>query len=355
MLLMASVSLLWACAEAPERSVEELDIEALLSQCGPTWDVQDVESYNGTLGVTVGFVNTHEGPVGYHVDVGCSGTLIAPDLFLSAGHCQYLVGDTVRFNYQDDPNGNPRPTTDYTVTAVLEQENSATWDYAIVRLNGNAGNTFGTAVMHHSDFASGNTVAVIQHPNRVPKVVDAGPLVDYNSPVGSNWFRHAVDTVGGSSGSGVIGSNGRLVGLHTNAGCSTGSNVAGNNAMRMSRLLDYSPTLQSIFPGWSYCTPGDPCPDGFGDCDSNADCDAGTVCVNDVGANYGWANTVDVCEGSSQPSCPWQPGDWNYCRDCGPCLAGEGDCEPGECAAGLVCATDVGPNYGWAAAVDVCE
>jgi len=54
-------------------------------------------------------------------------------------------------------------------------------------------------------------------------------------------------------------------------------------------------------------------------------------------------------------ACPWSPGDWNYCRDCGPCEDGEGDCEPGECAPGLVCATDVGASYGWSSTVDVCE
>lgn len=341
-----------ACVVEEDRYIEVLEDDPALSQCGPTWDVQDVESYDGTAGVSINFVNTHEQAVGYHVVPGCTGTLIAPDLFLSAGHCGYSVGDAIRFNYQNDPNGNPRPTTDYTVTAVLEQEDNTNWDYAIVRLDGNAGSVFGTVPIHHSDYSVGDTVALIQHPSRVPKVVHAGPVVDFNS-FNNNWFRHGVDTTFGSSGSGVIGDNGRLVGVHTNAGCNNSSN-SGNSAMRIERLWSHSPTLRSIFPGWSYCSPSDPCPDGFGDCDSNADCAVGTQCVNDVGANYGWANSVDVCEATTS-SCPWQPGDWDYCKDCGPCLAGEGDCEPGECASGLVCATDVGPAYGWSSAVDVCE
>jgi len=349
------VTLMGCEAEPRYVEVEEIDIEALLSQCGPTWDVQDVESYDGTLGVSTTFVDTHEQAVGYHVDAGCSGTLIAPDLFLSAGHCGYQVGDRVRFNYQDDPSGNPRPTTTYDVISVVEQYDTSTLDYAIVQLDGNAGNVFGTAVVHHSNYPLNATVAIIQHPARVPKVVDAGPVIDTSSLGSGNWFRHQVDTTGGSSGSGVLGDNGRLVGVHTNAGCSTGSSPGGNNAMKITEIWDASPTLRSIYPGWSYCSASDPCPDGFGDCDSDAECATGTVCVHDVGADYGWGSTVDVCEGSTPPACPWDPGDYDYCRDCGPCLEGEGDCEPGECASGLVCATDVGTSYGWNSDVDVCE
>ena len=41
------------------------------------------------------------------------------------------------------------------------------------------------------------------------------------SGIGDNWFRHQADSLGGSSGSGVIGADGLLVGVHTNAGCQT--------------------------------------------------------------------------------------------------------------------------------------
>ena len=106
-------------------------------------------------------------------------------------------------------------------------------------------------------------------------------------------------------------------------------------------------------PGdWDYCLDCGPCNNGEGDCDSNAECAAGTECVDNVGANYGWSSSVDVCE----TSCPWVPGDYDYCRDCGPCADGEGDCDgDAECATGLICAQDVGGNYGWNADVDVCE
>ena len=109
-------------------------------------------------------------------------------------------------------------------------------------------------------------------------------------------------------------------------------------------------------PGdWNYCLDCGPCGPGEGDCDGDAECGAGTVCVDDVGATYGWASTVDVCELPAS-SCPWSPGDWDYCKDCGPCEAGGGDCDgDAECAAGLTCLNDVGGNYGYERTVDVCD
>ena len=104
------------------------------------------------------------------------------------------------------------------------------------------------------------------------------------------------------------------------------------------------------------CTTACPCDEGQGDCDSDNQCAPGLVCAQDVGANYGWPATRDVCEQPGGGPCSvFQPGaDW--CRDCGPCAEGEGDCDSdNECQNGLVCAQDVGANYGWPATRDVCE
>ena len=98
-----------------------------------------------------------------------------------------------------------------------------------------------------------------------------------------------------------------------------------------------------------YCKDHGPCPTGQGDCDSDSECQSGLACVDDVGANYGWRAIVDVCEVPV-------PGSDDYCRDHGPCSAGQGDCDSNsECASGLICVNNVGANYGWRAIVDVCE
>ena len=47
--------------------------------------------------------------------------------------------------------------------------------------------------------------------------------------------------------------------------------------------------------------------------------------------------------------------DPHFCRDFGPCGVGQGDCDPGQCGAGLGCVNDVGAQYGLPAHYDVCE
>ena len=101
-------------------------------------------------------------------------------------------------------------------------------------------------------------------------------------------------------------------------------------------------------PDPDYCV-NKVCGIGEGDCDPGQ-CASGLVCTNDVGAQYGLPAHYDVCEaeGGGQP-------DPDYCRDYGPCSAGQGDCDPGQCGAGLVCVNDVGAQYGLPAHYDVCE
>ena len=80
----------------------------------------------------------------------------------------------------------------------------------------------------------------------------------------------------------------------------------------------------------NYCRDCGPCADGIGDCDDDSECAGGLICASDVGAQYGFGPSVDVCV----PACP-PAGDSNYCRDCGPCAEGVGDCDDdSECAGG---------------------
>jgi hypothetical protein len=105
---------------------------------------------------------------------------------------------------------------------------------------------------------------------------------------------------------------------------------------------------QVDYPGDNYCRDNGPCTERMGDCDSDSECASGLICVHDVGADYGWPSNVDVCQLD-------YPGN-NYCRDNGPCKEGMGDCDSdSECASGLICVNDVGADYGWPSNVDVCE
>ena len=108
-------------------------------------------------------------------------------------------------------------------------------------------------------------------------------------------------------------------------------------------------------PNPDLCRDYGPCGAGQGDCDPGQ-CEAGLVCAADVGSQYGLPAIYDVCEVPNDTLT--QAPDPHFCAPGGlnyPCGAGEGDCDPGQCAAGLVCATDVGPTYGLPAIYDVCE
>lgn len=102
------------------------------------------------------------------------------------------------------------------------------------------------------------------------------------------------------------------------------------------------------------CHPGCPCDHGEGDCDTEADCLPGLVCLHDAGFAFGYEDDeVDVC--SNQ--CPTLGvGAWNYCSPQCPCDSGEGDCESdADCAPGLRCQSDIGPTFGFQREVDICE
>ncbi|MBC2711954.1 MAG: trypsin-like peptidase domain-containing protein [Desulfosarcina sp.] len=141
------------------------------------------------------------------------------------------------------------------------------------------------------------------------------------------------------------------------AGLICAQNVGANYGWPAGRdVCEQPPGNCSVFqPGPDWCRECGPCAEGEGDCDGDNECEAGLICAQNVGANYGWPAGRDVCEQPSTGCDVFQPGpDW--CRDCGPCAEGEGDCDgDNECEAGLICAQDVGANYGWPAGRDVCE
>ncbi|ACY16136.1 hypothetical protein [Haliangium ochraceum] len=102
------------------------------------------------------------------------------------------------------------------------------------------------------------------------------------------------------------------------------------------------------------CHPGCPCDHSEGDCDTDADCLPGLICLHDAGFAFGYEDDeVDVCSNV----CPeLGVGAWNYCSPECPCSAGEGDCESDDdCAPGLRCVSDIGPAFGFQREVDVCE
>ena len=253
----------------------------LKSQCGATDDSQAVEQYDGTLGVTTDFVNAHQSMVGHvrwntnlaaiYTNPGNvsgqgfgTGTLISDNLFLTAGHvfdvdsngwttprnnatgnaipsAEIARNMQVHFNFQADAAGNLRPTTQFSIVELVEYR-SGNLDFAIVRLDGNPRPTFGIGLIGTGDHPLNDAICIIGHPASQPKRIEAGVIFQYS---GNQIRYNDIDTLGGNSGSAVWHArSGTIIGVHTNGGCTTTGGF--NFGVRISSLLRWSPTLQSI-------------------------------------------------------------------------------------------------------------
>ncbi len=219
------------------------------SICGVD-DLQRVNSYDGTLGVSRQFVQKHKYAVGALADrrqtpfrAYCSGTLISRDLFLTAGHCvdNTTANDFVVFDYETAVDGSMMTSVQYTVNEVVERTHSGQLDYAILRLDGNPGDDYGWTDVRDGTEQEGMPISIIQHPSGDPKMIEAGRIDDINGIT----MRYAdLDTEGGSSGSAVLNSRGEIIGVHIQGYCN--SNDGYNLAVRMSELVDRSRTLRAL-------------------------------------------------------------------------------------------------------------
>jgi V8-like Glu-specific endopeptidase len=238
-----SLSLLAGCV-ATEDDVELDEVEQP-TICGRTNDAQHVNSYNGTLGPSITFVQNNKGSKGAMETTPtsgkfCSGSLIAANLFLTAGHCvdSGTAGEFISFNFERVANSTALlPQTHVRVAAVLEDDLGGV-DYAILRLDGTPGNTFGISPVAAADPAVGAAITIIGHPAGQPKQIEAGTIASFSG----NFVRYSnVDTLGGNSGSGILNSAGAIIGVHTLGGCTATGGA--NSGPRISRIRAVSSIL----------------------------------------------------------------------------------------------------------------
>ncbi|HWO26834.1 MAG TPA: trypsin-like peptidase domain-containing protein [Kofleriaceae bacterium] len=246
---IACTSLLIGCMD-PAEDADDLGLGETEQHtiCGATDDSQFVNDYNGTLGPTTTFVQTHKknkaalasSATSTSSGKYCSGSLIATDLFLTAGHCvdSTTIGDYVSLNYERAAGSTTLLTqSHYQVTAIVEDDVGGV-DYAIVRVSGSPGATWGVSAVAAGDPATGAAITIIGHPNAAAKKIEAGTVASYSG----NYMRYGnVDTLGGSSGSGVLDSSGQIVGVHTNGGCTATGGT--NSGIRISRIRAVSSVL----------------------------------------------------------------------------------------------------------------
>lgn len=257
----------------------------LESICGVRDDSQPVEQYDGTLGVTTAFAAAHQAPacqVQWNANLASiytnpgnvsgerwgSGTMVSDNLFLACGHLFDQSGGgwnrprqngtsniippqeiarnmRLNFNYQVDPAGNLRPEQSFPILELIEYRLGGL-DMAVCRIGGNPGAIFGRTLVSTTDAASPDVICIIGHPAGQPKRIEAGPT----TRIDGNLIRYNdIDTLGGNSGSGILrASDGRLVGIHTNGGCTSSSPGDGgtNFGQRIAAVIAASPTLQAL-------------------------------------------------------------------------------------------------------------
>jgi V8-like Glu-specific endopeptidase len=222
----------------------------------PPSQLQHVNAYQGDLGPSRGFVRMYKYPVGAVEQAGtdgaaklCSGTLIGRDRFLTSGRC--IDGNAtsrfVVFNHERLAGSiTLAPQRHYPILEVLEDERGG-FDYAIVRLGGNPGDTFGWArISAVGDHGTGQSITVIQHPAGAPKQIEAGAI---QAVAGAELRYTDVETTTGSEGAGVLDDSGELLAVHTGTECAAG--VVRGKAVRLPALRTTSPIIAqlSLNPG----------------------------------------------------------------------------------------------------------
>jgi hypothetical protein len=124
--------------------------------------------------------------------------------------------------------------------------------------------------------------------------------------------------------------------------------------------------------------PASLCTAGEGDCDGDAQCDAGLICGLNIGDLYGFSSAWDICVAShcvddvqnadetgvdcggvdcAACDCGSLPanGQDGHCTPRCPCPSGEGDCDSdAACEASLVCGDNNGDQFGFSGAADFC-
>ncbi|MFP2906672.1 trypsin-like serine peptidase [Pyxidicoccus sp. 3LFB2] len=252
-LLSSGTVVLGGCGEEPVTETQDARLATVEqgSICGPTEDWSDVEPWASAWGGNSGnFVLRSQRAVAFirHRVTGaaqCTGSLIAENLVLTAGHCFSSTADALNyeavFDYQVDTAGTPRTPWVFPIVEGLEDSTGGI-DFAVVRLASNVGNTFGSLRLGDRLPTTGELLRIIQHPRGLMKKHHQG---SYASRAANGSLQYVdVDTDHGSSGSPVLSTHGDVVGVHTHGGCtSTGGSNSGSS---MVDIYDNSTVIPAL-------------------------------------------------------------------------------------------------------------
>ena len=197
----------------------------------------------------------------------CSGTLVGPDVVLTAGHCIETIGDcqttSLVFGFAVKSVGVlPKSVSSLEVYRCVEvvktlRVNTGA-DFAIIRLDRKVDGHQPRAIRTEGEVESTASLVVIGHPVGLPTKVTTGGTV--RSIATSGYFVANLDTYGGNSGSGVFNlSTGLIEGVlvrgeqdFVSRGSCTTSKVCAEGTCRgedVTRISSVRPFLSIAGPG----------------------------------------------------------------------------------------------------------
>ncbi len=145
----------------------------------------------------------------------CSGSLIAPDIVMTAGHCvrnlvacqgTQFVFDFSYFSAGLTPSYAKKEDVYSCKELIFSEMNSSTMsDYALIRLDRPVVGRLPLAVRQAGQVSEGDPLVVIGHPSGLPTKIAAGAAVRSTQPAA--YFIANLDTYGGNSGSAVFNEN----------------------------------------------------------------------------------------------------------------------------------------------------
>lgn len=155
----------------------------------------------------------------------CTGFLVSDDLLVTNDHCvntaEICATTHAIFGFELSETGVLHPGQRYRCAEVLDTD--STLDFALLRLTPDPGQpapgiTWGKLELAATEPGSDQQILMVQHPAGEPKQISrkgcAVTLIPATGFAANTDFGHSCDTKGGSSGSPVLNTEFKVVGLH---------------------------------------------------------------------------------------------------------------------------------------------